>query len=169
MRSKTLFASTRAALVRELGSEKFSSTVFAAEAEAVLGEEEWRERDADADAAAGVGEDKAAESRRDDLMGVQEKELHALRIAENEAKNMSRRRDAGLAGMFGRDGEGDGREAGIKGVLFPIEEGVKDALEALEEEGKLVQLVCYVPLPPPFFSASVDIIGVIGPLIFLVC
>jgi len=47
--------------------------------------------------------------------------------------------------MFGRDGEEDGREAGIKGVLFPIDEGVKDALKALEEEGRLVQLGIEIP------------------------
>jgi twinfilin-like protein len=141
VRSKTIFASTRATLVRELGSEKFSSTVFATDAKEVLGEEEWRERDADADVAAGVGEDKAAESRRDDLMSVQEKELQALRIAENDEGSVSRRRDVGLGGTFGGAG-GEDAVGEAKGVLFPVEQGVKDSLKVLVEEGRLVQLVC---------------------------
>ncbi|WEW61170.1 Twinfilin-1 [Emydomyces testavorans] len=142
VRAKTLFASTRATVVRELGSEKFSSNVFATDEDEVLSEGVWREREADMNAARGGsgngtgGEADDAEQRRQDAMGEQEKELDALRRAEDEARNMSFRRDIGIGGTVGGD-----KPADIKGVMFPVGDGVKEALQKLDSnEGGAVLL-----------------------------
>ncbi|KAI1918281.1 hypothetical protein LOZ39_002433 [Ophidiomyces ophidiicola] len=147
VRAKTLFASTRATVVRELGSEKFCDTVFAADEEEVLSESVWREREADKNAArggsgngTGEGADDA-ERRRQAVMGEQERELDALRQAENEARSMSRRRDIGIGGTVGTDGPAD-----IKGIAFPVGEGVKEALQGLQNnEGEAVLLGIDIP------------------------
>lgn len=127
VRAKTLFASTRATLVRGLGSEKFSGTVFAADREEVLGEESWAERDADEGAARGdTGEDGNA--HREDLMGEQERELEAVKKAEGDARVMSARRDI----------------AGTKDKMpYEADEKILEAYKALEEEGTVVAMVCW--------------------------
>lgn len=126
VRAKTLFASTRSTLTRELGTEKFASTVFATEEDEVLGQDAWRERD---------GEGPNAISR-EDMMGEKERELEAVRKAEAEARNGTPGRDIGIGGTFG-PGSGSGMR-----VSMPVDEGAKSALRDLQDGG-LVQLVSY--------------------------
>ncbi|PGH23759.1 hypothetical protein AJ80_02189 [Polytolypa hystricis UAMH7299] len=127
VRAKTLFASTRATLVRELGGEKFSSIVFATDKEEVISEQAWRERDASDNAAKGAGEDDDA--ARQELMGQKERELHAIKREESQARNQSGRRDIGIGGMQDT------------GVPFPVDDAVNGALqEVATEEGKVARL-----------------------------
>lgn len=118
-----LFASTRSTLVRELGTEKFGSSVFATEEDEIVGEHAWRERD---DESSGAG--------REELMGEKERELEAVRKAEAEARSGTPQRDIGIGGTFG-PGSGSGMR-----VSMPVEEAAKTALRELQEGG-LVQLV----------------------------
>ncbi|KAJ5102206.1 hypothetical protein NUU61_004428 [Penicillium alfredii] len=126
VRSKTLFASTRATLVRELGAEKFASTAFATEEDEVVGQDAWRERDG------GVPE----------LMGDKERELEAVRRAEAEARNGTPSRDIGIGGTFTR-GLGPGSGSGMK-VSMPVDDAAKTALKEIQEGG-LVQLTIDIP------------------------
>lgn len=118
-----LFASTRSTLSRELGSEKFASTVFATEEEEIVSPDAWRERD---------GENSPG--RREELMGDKERELEAVRRAEAEARNGTPQRDIGIGGTFG-PGSGSGMR-----VSMPVDEAAKTALKELQDGG-LVQLV----------------------------
>ncbi|KAJ5690681.1 hypothetical protein N7462_005073 [Penicillium macrosclerotiorum] len=127
VRPKMLFASTRSTLVRELGTEKFASTVFATEEEEIVGREAWRERD---DTSRGVG--------REELMGEKERELEAVRRAEAEARNGTPQRDIGIGGTFG-PGSGSGMR-----VSMPVDDAAKRALKELQEGG-LVQLTVDIP------------------------
>lgn len=125
VRPKMLFASTRSTLTRELGTEKFGSTVFATEEEEIVSADAWRERD---------GENSPA--RREELMGEKERELEAVRRAEAEARNGTPQRDIGIGGTFG-PGSGSGMR-----VSMPVDEAAKAALNGLQD-GSLVQLVCF--------------------------
>jgi twinfilin-like protein len=128
VRKKTLFASTRATLVRDLGSEKFASTVFATEVEEVIGEQAWKERESKSD---GGGEK---------VMGQRERELEEVKRMEEEEKSHL---VSGTAGT-GLSGIGGGTEASLGGFKFPVGEGVEGALKALGEgEGGLVTLVSF--------------------------
>lgn len=133
VRPKMLFASTRQTLTRELGTEKFASTVFATEEEEILGRDAWRERD---------GEITGGVSR-EDLMDDKERELEAVRKAEAEARSSNRHRDIGIGGTFG-PGSGSGSR-----VSMPVDENAKSALKELQSGG-LVQLVglisCALPV-----------------------
>ncbi|PGH35557.1 PTK9 protein tyrosine kinase 9 [[Emmonsia] crescens] len=141
VRAKTLFASTRATLVRELGSEKFTSTIFAADAEEVLDTAVWKERDADRNAATGgVAEDGEAESRRHDLMGKEERELNEVRKQEEQERSMTRRRDVGIGGTIGR-GNGNGESE----LHIGIGDGVKEALQQERASGSVIRLTIDVP------------------------
>lgn len=131
VRPKMLFASTRQTLTRELGTEKFASTVFATEEEEILGRDAWRERD---------GEITGGVSR-EDLMDDKERELEAVRKAEAEARSSNRHRDIGIGGTFG-PGSGSGSR-----VSMPVDENAKSALKELQSGG-LVQLVCLRPYTP---------------------
>lgn len=119
-----LFASTRSTLVRELGTEKFPSAVFATEEDEILGRDAWRERDGEL--AGGV--------RREDLMGEKERELEAVRKAEAEARSGTPHRDIGIGGTFG-----PGSGSGMK-ISMPVDEEAKTAIRELQDGG-LVQLV----------------------------
>ncbi|KAJ5584979.1 Actin-binding cofilin/tropomyosin type [Penicillium hispanicum] len=144
VRPKMLFASTRSTLTRELGTEKFTSTVFATEEEEILGRDAWRERDGEI--AGGV--------RREDLMGEKERELEAVRKAEAEARSGTPHRDIGIGGTFG-PGSGSGMR-----VSMPVDEAAKTALRALQQ-GSLVQLVCdhsVIPTIPPLGHYSTGIV-----------
>ncbi|PGH02481.1 PTK9 protein tyrosine kinase 9 [Blastomyces parvus] len=141
VRAKTLFASTRATLVRELGSEKFTSTIFAADAEEVLDAAVWKERDADRNAATGgAAEDGEAESRREDLMGKEERELSEVRRQEEQARSMTRRRDVGIGGTIGR-GNGNGESE----LHIGIGDGVREAFQQERESGSVIRLTIDVP------------------------
>jgi twinfilin-like protein len=125
VRKKTLFASTRATLVRDLGSEKFAGTVFATEVDEVIGEAAWKERE-ERESGGGKG-----------LLGQKERELEEVKRAEEEEKSHL------VAGTAGRDtGLGGGKEASLGGLKIPIGEGVEEALKELgERAGGLLQLV----------------------------
>ncbi|PYH91433.1 actin monomer binding protein [Aspergillus ellipticus CBS 707.79] len=137
VRAKTLFASTRATLARELGTEKFSSTIFATEEEEVIGEAAWRERDSEK-----RGSGAAGGFRREELMGEKERELEAVRRAEEEARNGTPTRDIGIGGTFNRGGAFGGA-SGMR-IQMHVDEGVKQALEGLQHGG-LVQLAIDAP------------------------
>ncbi|KAJ5647750.1 hypothetical protein N7490_004122 [Penicillium lividum] len=122
VRPKMLFASTRSTLVRELGTEKFPSTVFATEEEEILGRDAWRERDGEL---GGVS--------REDMMGEKERELEAVRRAEAEARSGTPHRDIGIGGTFG-PGTGSGMR-----VSMAVDEDAKTAVRELQDGG-LVQL-----------------------------
>ncbi|KAF7117986.1 hypothetical protein CNMCM5793_007355 [Aspergillus hiratsukae] len=136
VRAKTLFASTRATLVRELGSEKFATTVFATEEEEVTSEDVWRERDAERKGSSGKGG-----FRREDLMGDKERELEAVRRAEEEARSGTPGRDIGIGGSFARGGFGSGVQSGMR---MTVDDDVKTALDGLRDGG-LVQLAIDIP------------------------
>jgi twinfilin-like protein len=123
VRPKMLFASTRTSLTRELGTEKFGSSVFATEEDEIIGQDAWKERDG---RAAGIG--------REELMGEKERLLEEVRRAEAEARSGTPRSDIGIGGTFG-PGSGSGMR-----VTIPVDDGAKAALKELQEGG-LVQLV----------------------------
>ncbi|CAI7661771.1 hypothetical protein N7533_006154 [Penicillium manginii] len=128
VRPKMLFASTRSTLTRELGSEKFASTVFATEEEEIVTAEAWRER-----------ENENTPARREELMGEKERELEAVRRAEAEARNGTPQRDIGIGGTFGGPGSGSGMR-----VSMPVDEAATAALKGLQDGG-LVQLTIDIP------------------------
>lgn len=133
VRAKTLFASTRSTLVRELGTEKFTTTIFATEEDEVVGEEAWREREAEKNGA-------ASRAQREELMGEKERELEAVRRAEEEARSGTPGRDIGIGGSFRRGGGfGPSTGSGMH-VQMPVAEEAKAALSEMQE-GSLVQLV----------------------------
>ncbi|EED22823.1 actin monomer binding protein, putative [Talaromyces stipitatus ATCC 10500] len=131
VRAKTLFASTRATLTRELGSEKFATTIFATEEEEVYGEDAWKERDLEGNGTS------TASFKREDLMDEKERELEAVRRAEEEARHGTAGRDVGTGGSLGRV-SGIATGGGMR-VNMPVDEDAKTALRNIQEEG-LVQL-----------------------------
>ncbi|KAJ5811469.1 hypothetical protein N7474_007770 [Penicillium riverlandense] len=133
VRSKTLFASTRATLVRELGTEKFASTVFATEEDEVVGQDAWKDRDGES----------AGGASREELMGEKERELEAVRRAEAEARSGTPQRDIGIGGTFARGSFGPGSGSGMR-VSMPVDDEAKTALKELQDGG-LVQLTIDVP------------------------
>ncbi|KAK2745372.1 Twinfilin-1 [Myotisia sp. PD_48] len=146
VRAKMLFASTRATIVRGLGSEKFIESIFATEVEEVIGEEQWREREKDLRAKS--GEDGGA---REELLDRREKELHDVRRAENAARETwQRKMDIGIGGTVNNDGrsaksEGQDSSQGQAALLFKVGDAVPRALSGLCEagtDGSAVILVC---------------------------
>lgn len=151
VRSKTLFASTRATLVRELGSEKFEGTVFATEVEEIVSAAAWRERDAEKRKDVGGGGDAgggAGGVAREDLMGDKERELEAVRRAVEEARGATPSRDIGMGGSFRRGGNNGGGGLAASGssggggmrIQMPMDDDAREALGGLQQGG-LVQLV----------------------------
>ncbi|EEQ31087.1 Twinfilin-1 [Microsporum canis] len=144
VRSKTLFASTRTALIRELGSEKFAENIFATDVEEVLDEEEWKERELDMNAKSGAG-GSSGDDRLNELMGEQERELNAVKREENDARDTWKRRmDIGIGGTVGSDtnsaGQLSGPGASDSSVLFKTGVGVEGALQSLGQDGAAVLL-----------------------------
>lgn len=145
VRAKTLFASTRATLVRELGSEKFDSTVFATEVDEVVSAEAWSDRDAEKKSNSGIGSNGGGIAR-EDLMGDKERELEAVRRAVEEARSGTPNRDIGIGGSFNRGGNNGGTLAasssggGGMRIQMPMEEDASAAISGLQQGG-LVQLV----------------------------
>ena len=82
VRQKTLYASTRATLTRELGVEKFGNGVFATEAEEITDPKQWEEREAH-------GEGKVDQA----LLSNEERELQGVKRAEEEERHGTARRD----------------------------------------------------------------------------
>jgi twinfilin-like protein len=133
VRAKTLFASTRATLTRELGSEKFVTTVFATEEEEVYSEDAWKERDLEGNGTS------TTSFKREELMDEKERELELVRRAEEEARHGTAGRDVGTGGSLARvSGIATG---GGMGVNMPVDEDAKTALRNIQAGG-LVQLVC---------------------------
>lgn len=122
--------------MRELGSEKFATTIFATEEEEITSEEAWRERDAEK-----KGSGSKGDFRREDLMGDKERELEAVRRAEEEARSGTPGRDIGIGGSFARGGFGSGVQSGMR---MTVDDDVKSALEGLQDGG-LVQLAIDIP------------------------
>lgn len=131
VRAKTLFASTRATLVRELGSEKFATTIFATEEDEVVSEAAWRERDEESSSKAGGGN-----GQREELMDAKERELASVRRAEEETRSSTVGRDIGIGGARGNGPAG----GSTMKVQMPIDDEALEALKGLQP-GSLVQLV----------------------------
>jgi twinfilin-like protein len=121
VRQKTLFASTRLTLTRELGSENFGETLFATEAEE-LTEAGWRRHEAHGEAA--------------NPLTQEERDLEDIREAE---------------ALEGRGTAGKGLGGGGGRIAMQAEEGVREAIAGLSAagEGNLVQLVCRSVFRPP--------------------
>lgn len=129
VRSKTLFASTRSTLVRELGQEKISRQVFCTDAHEILDPKEWTERD-------GVTISDDATRSRDDLLTREEKELQGVKRAEEEERHGTSGKDIGWGGGTGKPGSG-----GSVGMKMKMDDEVQAALRTLAEDGQVVQLV----------------------------
>ena len=129
VRAKTIFASTRATLVRELGSEKFASTVCATDEDEGVGEAAWKERDG--------GGDTGGVHGREALMDENERELAAVRRAEEEARIGMPQRDIGIGGSFSPAAASPEKGS----LLMPVDDEVKWALKELNQ-GSLIQVVC---------------------------
>ncbi|EXJ61420.1 uncharacterized protein A1O5_11735 [Cladophialophora psammophila CBS 110553] len=122
VRQKTLFASTRTTLMRELGSEKFSETVFLTEREEILDPAQWDERSkGSAAASGGVPTSNARGGVDAGLLSVEERELQAVKRAEEEERHGTRGRD-----LMGEGGSGAGQGKG--GVMMKIADEAKSAL-----------------------------------------
>ncbi|GAD91791.1 actin monomer binding protein [Paecilomyces variotii No. 5] len=137
VRAKTLFASTRATFVRELGSEKFSETIFATDEDEVIGEAAWKERDAEKSGKSNGGNGRF---RREDLMDDKERELEAVRRAEEEARHGTTGRDVGIGGSLAASGP----STGGMNVKMPVDDEAKAALKGLQQGG-MVQLAIDIP------------------------
>ncbi|EXJ95508.1 hypothetical protein A1O1_00630 [Capronia coronata CBS 617.96] len=147
VRQKTLFASTRATLVRELGSEKFVETVFVTEREEILDPAQWQERagsTADTSGQTGqTGADSSGSGGGVDpgLLSVEERELQAVKRAEEEERHGTRGRD--LMNQGGSGGAGAGGSHVRRGLTLKITAEARRALAQLQEAGgssSLVQL-----------------------------
>ncbi|PYI33963.1 actin depolymerizing protein [Aspergillus indologenus CBS 114.80] len=147
VRNKTLFAATRATLARELGTEKFAATIFATDEDEVIGEAAWREREAEKSRKDVGADDQGLGWRREDLMGEKERELEAVRRAEEEARSGTPGRDIGIGGTFQRGslfaaGGTGGGASGMR-IQMHVDDEVKAALGGLQAGG-LVQLAIEV-------------------------
>lgn len=125
VRSKTLFASTRATLVRELGIEKFQDTLFCTEIDEILDPKQW----------SGRKNDKEAQAADSALLSTEERELQGVRRAEDEERFGTKGRDVGVGGTIGEV------QAGNR-LKMKIADDGKDAVELLRTsaEGEVVQL-----------------------------
>ena len=143
VRAKTLFASTRATLVKELGIE--GGTLFATEPAEILEPKEWEERDKSSTAGAA---DEA-------LLTREERELQSVKRAEDEERHGTKGRDLMGSSAAATTGSGGGLGGGGSGgsnvgVMMNMDEEVKGPLRKLaqsgeSEEGMVVQFVSVVP------------------------
>jgi twinfilin-like protein len=139
VRQKTLFASTRATLVRELGSEKFKDTIFLTEKEEVLDPKTWNEYTGEASSThSTIGQEDRADTTRHTLLSTEERELQAVKRAEEEERHGTRGRD--LMGAGGSGGVFLGGGDGTKGVSIPITDDARTALRNAAVKGSVVQL-----------------------------
>ena len=134
VRSKTLFASTRATLVKELGIE--GGTLFATETSEILDPREWEERDR-RDVA---GTDEA-------LLTREERELQGVKRAEDEERHGTKGRD--LMGSSESSGAGGGSSVGVMMNIDDAEKGpLRELAQAGEsEQGMVVQFVSFMHFP----------------------
>lgn len=148
VRQKTLFASTRATLVRDLGSEKFAETIFLTEREEVLDPAQWDERSGSA--AKGASAQNASDPGVDiGLLSMEERELQAVKRAEEEERHGTRGRDLMGEGGSGGSyiGSREGQAAGRSGVMMKITDDARSALAELKTPGteQIVQLAIDPP------------------------
>lgn len=141
VRQKTLFASTRATLARDLGSEKFSDTVFLTEREEVLDPAQWDERSKGTQhsgSAGGTGSGGVDSA----LLSVEERELQAVKRAEDEERHGTRGRDLMGEGGSGASyiGSRDGQGAARSGITMKITDEARSSLAQLNAGGAVVQL-----------------------------
>jgi twinfilin-like protein len=134
VRSKTLFASTRATLVKELGIE--GGSLFATESAEILDPKEWEDRDS----RDGAGTDEA-------LLTREERELQGVKRAEDEERHGTKGRD--LMGSSETSGVGGGSSVG---VMMEMDDAGKGRLRELaqsaeSEEGMVVQFVSFMHSP----------------------
>jgi hypothetical protein len=137
VRSKTLFASTRATLVKELGIE--GGSLFATESAEILDPKEWEDRDS----RDGAGTDEA-------LLTREERELQGVKRAEDEERHGTKGRD--LMGSSETSGVGGGSSVG---VMMEMDDAGKEPLRELaqsaeSEEGMVVQFVSFMHPPLAF-------------------
>lgn len=145
MRQKTLFASTRSTLVRELGGDKFVQTVFRTEREEILDPAQWED---EVGGASTSGGQRSGEAGVDiGLLSVEERELQAVKRAEEEERHGTRGRDLmndGGSGTGGYIGTRDGANAARSGIQMKITDEARAALTDLSSTstagpGMLVQ------------------------------
>lgn len=120
VRQKTLFASTRLTLVRELGAELFGEGMFATE-QRDLRREGWGKWE------------RGLEAAGTEVMSREERELEGVRSGEGGA--------VGERKMVGMGGSAVGMKVGFG-------EGVVEALRGMREGEGLVMLVCEHLLSP---------------------
>jgi hypothetical protein len=114
VRQKTLFASTRLTLTRELGSENFTESVFCTLKEE-LTEEGWKRHE--------------AHEKQENPLTEEERNLEGIKEAEVLEVGGTGRRGGGYGGPSG-------------GLKMNTEEGVVEALSGLQN-GSLVMLVSW--------------------------
>ncbi|KAF7504071.1 hypothetical protein GJ744_002836 [Endocarpon pusillum] len=136
VRAKTLFASTRTTLIRELGRERFEGrNLFLTERTEVLDPQEWKDRDRDGD----VGAEKEGPYTKE------EKELRGVRRAEDEERygGTKGRAIMGNSGGGGASGNGE-KTLGFKAKMDdPAKQALAEMGRAVQTEGgkgMLVQL-----------------------------
>ncbi|EXJ89562.1 hypothetical protein A1O3_02629 [Capronia epimyces CBS 606.96] len=149
VRQKTLFASTRATLVRELGSEKFVETIFVTERDEILDPAQWEERSGPATSSAAAQGSGGAAGVDIGLLSLEERELQAVKRAEEEERHGTRGRDLmneGGSGARYSSNANAGSEDGAPrraGITMNITDEARSALAQLGSgsgSGSLVQL-----------------------------
>ncbi|KIW16147.1 hypothetical protein PV08_06198 [Exophiala spinifera] len=166
VRQKTLFASTRATLVRELGGEKFDETVFLTEREEILDPAQWGERAAPPASASSADGGGGGGGGDVGLLSTEERELQAVKRAEEEERHGTRGRDLmGEGGSGGVIGSRGGRD-----MFMNITDDARDALRAAADgaEGYTVQLGIEVATETITLIARHDAVGVPAQVVALI-
>ncbi|KAI1623647.1 PTK9 protein tyrosine kinase 9 [Exophiala viscosa] len=130
VRQKTLFASTRATLIRELGSEKFAETVFLTEREEILDPAQWDER-----AGTSTTTSTAGSHAHTGLLSTEERELQAVKRAEEEERHGTRGRDLMGQGGSGAQYASGGAGGAGKGIQMKVTDDAKSAIAGLASAG----------------------------------
>lgn len=121
VRSKMLFASTRATLIRDLGLEKFGDSIFATDAEEILDPKQWQARMEGSNSTKTNGVDNVNLTR-------EERELQSVKRAEEEERHGTSGRD-----LMGAGGSGNR-------LAMKITDEAKSALTELGRDGAVVVL-----------------------------
>ncbi|KIV90566.1 hypothetical protein PV10_07854 [Exophiala mesophila] len=121
VRQKTLFAATRATLVRELGQEKFAESVFLTEREEVLDVTTWNDASGGPQGTSGQGNADSA------ILSTEERELQAVKRAEDEERHGTRGRD-----LMGDGGSG-AKAGGVSstGIQINVTDDAKAAFREI--------------------------------------
>jgi twinfilin len=149
VRAKTLFASTRTTLAKELGIE--GGSLFATESAEVLDPREWEERER----RDGAGTDEAPLTR-------EERELQGVKRAEEEERHGTKGRD-----LMGSEGGGGGTGGGSSvGVAMGMHEAGRGSLRELAQsgesnEGMVVQFVSFMTFAFSMFASERRFAGLV--------